>query len=152
MRLIHERFYFFGRIKLFAANSMYVALKQEKNKNNEQKAIIIFWNSYRHFPKFFSLRIPEFLQILTESKFENKLKDNVILFIPLNLCYVSTYFLPAKHKFKCVIFDPLCIITWKENSSLHKFWADISFAQNCKPVSYLHTFFNNLFHKKFSRD
>ena len=118
MRLIHERFYFFGRIKLFAANSMNAVLKQEKNKNNEKNAIMIFWHSYRHFPKFYSANFHEFLQIVTESKFQNKLKDNFFLFIHLNLCYVSTYVLTAKLEIKCVIFDPACIIIWKENSSL----------------------------------
>ena len=71
---------------------------------------MIFWHSYKHFPKFYSTNIPEFLQILTESKFEDKLKDNFLLFIRLSSCYVSNYVLSSKLEFKCVIFDPVCII------------------------------------------
>ena len=62
-----------------------------KNKNNEQNAIMIFWHIYRHFQNFYSTNIPEFLQILTESKFENKLKDNLLKFIPLSSCDIGTY-------------------------------------------------------------
>ena len=76
--------------------------------------MMIFWHTYRHFQKFYSTNIPEFLQILTESKFENKLKYNILLFINLSSCYVGTYVLPAKLEIKCLILDPVCIITWKE--------------------------------------
>ena len=79
---------------------------------------MIFWRSYRHFTKFYSTNIPEFLQILTESKFENKLKENILLFIPLSSCDISTYVLPSKLEFKCVIFDPVCIIIRKVRSSV----------------------------------
>ena len=71
---------------------------------------MIFWHSYRHFPKIYSTNIPDLVQILTESKFENKLKDNIILYIHLSFCHLVTYVLPAKFEFKCVIFDPVCII------------------------------------------
>jgi len=76
---------------------------------------MIFWHSLETFSKFYSTNIPNFLQILTESKFEDKLKDHILLIFHLNSCYIGNYDLISNLKFKCVIFDPVCIIIFKHN-------------------------------------